>query len=71
MEKSVGAIFHPSISINNHTFRGDYDDSNQLFKAICSTMLERPTVCSVKTIIDKASYTPLEKLQQDALKRSE
>lgn len=68
LERSVGSIFHPSISINNHTFRGEYDDSNELFKAICSTMLDRPSICSVKTFIDKTSYTNRE---QQAIKESE
>ena len=43
---SVGSIFHPSISINNHTFRGEYDDSNDLFKSMCSVMYDRPDICS-------------------------
>jgi len=37
-EKKVGAIFHPSATINGKTFRGDYGDSNQMFKSICSTI---------------------------------
>ena len=37
--------FHPSISVNNHTYRGDYTDAIYLFKAICSTMLHRPDEC--------------------------
>jgi hypothetical protein len=50
LQWSVGAIFHPSISVNNHTYRGEYDDSNELFKALCSTMLDRPSICSTFSI---------------------
>lgn len=45
LERSIGTIFHPSVSINNHTFRGDYNDPNELFKAMCSTMVDRPSIC--------------------------
>lgn len=34
------------MSINNHTFRGDYSDANNMFKAICSAMVKRPKECS-------------------------
>jgi hypothetical protein len=57
LERSIGAIFHPSISINNHTFRGEYDDPNELFKAMCSTMIDRPAICQVKTIVNREEYT--------------
>ena len=52
-EKFVGSIFHPSISINNHTFRGEYEDPNDLFKVICSTLKKRPAICSTISIVDK------------------
>jgi hypothetical protein len=52
-KKSVGAIFTPSISINNHTFRGDYLDTNELFKAICSTMYNRPPICSTVNLAEE------------------
>lgn len=52
VEKSVGSIFHPSVSINNHTFRGDYHDSNDLFKSICSVMLDRPDICSTFSLVE-------------------
>jgi hypothetical protein len=46
LEKKVGAVFHPSITINGKTFRGDYKDPNQLFKAICSVMgKKKPDIC--------------------------
>jgi len=46
VSQSVGSIFHPTVSINNHTYRGEYDNSNDLFKSICSVMYERPDICS-------------------------
>lgn len=54
--KLVGSVFHPSISIQNHTYRGDYKDANNVFKAICSTMVynkERPKACSTVSISDE------------------
>ena len=41
----VGSPFHPSMSIQNHTFRGDYSNANNMFKAICSAMVKRPKEC--------------------------
>ena len=41
----VGSVYHPSVSINNRTFRGEYDDPNELFKAICSSIMDKPDVC--------------------------
>ena len=65
LERSIGAIFHPSISINNHTFRGEYDDPNELFKAICSTLVDKPSICQVKTIVNREEYTPKDILEQN------
>ena len=65
LERSIGAIFHPSISVNNHTFRGEYEDPNELFKAICSTMVDRPTICQVKTIANKEDFIPKEVLDHN------
>lgn len=48
----VGSVFHPSISVQNHTYRGNYKDANNVFKAICSTMEKRPDVCSTVSIVD-------------------
>ena len=45
-------MFHPSISVNNQTFRGDYRDPNKLFKGICSTMAERPYECKRLNFVD-------------------
>jgi len=28
VEKKVGAVFHPSVTMNGKTFRGDYSDPN-------------------------------------------
>lgn len=46
VEKKVGAIFHPSVTMNGKTFRGDYNDPNQMFKAICSFIgKNKPEIC--------------------------
>lgn len=52
-KRSIGSIFHPSITIGNTTFRGDYQDPNNLFKAICSTILKRPEKCKNLNLVDK------------------
>jgi hypothetical protein len=44
-QKKVGSVFHPSISVNEHSFRGEYENPNDLFKAICSVMKDKPPVC--------------------------
>jgi hypothetical protein len=50
-KRNIGSIFHPSITIGSTTFRGDYQDPNNLFKAICSTILKRPEKCKSLNII--------------------
>ena len=45
-ERKVGAVFHPSVTMNGKTFRGDYGDPNQMFKAICSFIgKNKPEIC--------------------------
>jgi len=44
-EQAVGNMFHPSVAINNHTFRGEYEDPNDLFKTICSVIKTKPDIC--------------------------
>lgn len=44
--------------MNNHTFRGEYDDANELFKALCSTMLDRPSICSTFSITEDEDDAP-------------
>ena len=55
LEQKIGSIFHPSISINNLTFRGDYNDPNVLFKALCSTVRNKPSKCGAVNFIEKRS----------------
>lgn len=64
-EKNVGAIFHPSATINGKTFRGDYSDSNQLFKAICSTIgKDKPEVCRQLNFKDRKSQDERDNVSQ-------
>jgi hypothetical protein len=44
---NVGFSFHPSIAVNNITFRGDVKDVDNFFKAVCSTLRPRPDECRV------------------------
>ena len=62
---AVGSIFHPSISINNHTFRGEYEDPNDLFKTICSVLKSKPAICSQVNI--QTGHLQDEKLGPDIL----
>jgi len=54
LKQKVGSVFHPSISINNLSFRGEYEDPNDLFKAICSVMKTRPAKCSAVNFLSHA-----------------
>ena len=47
----LGVLFTPSISINKHTFRGDYQDPNDLFKTICSVIKHKPEICSAVNLV--------------------
>lgn len=42
--KRLGIILHPSITINNITYRGDFNGLD-IFKAICAGFLDQPEVC--------------------------
>jgi len=42
--KTFGINMHPSISINNITYRGDFNGFD-IFKAICAGFLEQPEIC--------------------------
>ena len=44
-------MFHPSVAINNHTFRGEYEDPNDLFKTICSVIKNKPEICGAVNLI--------------------
>lgn len=50
VKQEVGNVAHPSLSINKHSIRGSYSDANQIFKAICSTIENKPGSCSRQTI---------------------
>jgi len=55
--KKVGYSFHPSISLNSITYRGDYSDPNSLFKAVCSILEDRPDSCSDNDILGSSKPT--------------
>jgi len=54
--ESVGLAFTPTISVNNQTYRGDMTNINNLFKALCSIMIDKPVQCGGVSISDK--YDP-------------
>jgi len=51
-KRVVGHTFHPSVSLNNITFKGDYKDPNVLFKKMCSLMSKRPKECKNLNMVD-------------------
>lgn len=48
--KQIGVVMHPSISINNITFRGEINGMS-VFKGICAGFLEQPDVCKGDQVI--------------------
>ena len=38
-------MLHPSITVNGEMFEGNYQDTNEIFKMICSKLQERPEEC--------------------------
>ena len=38
---------HPSITVNGEKFEGDYRNTNELFKMICSKLDNRPEACKM------------------------
>ncbi len=42
--KTFGVTMHPSISVNNMTYRGELDGFD-IFKAICAGFLDQPDIC--------------------------
>lgn len=67
LERRVGSMFHPSISVNNQTYRGDYRDPNKLFKGICSTMAARPYECKRLNFVDPDQRKEELKQEKEAL----
>ena len=48
------------IAINSHSFRGEYEDPNDLFKAICGVMKSKPDECASLNLVDhKFQDTPV------------
>ena len=42
LSEKIGHTLHPSVSVNDITYRGDYHDPNDLFKAICKSIIGKP-----------------------------
>jgi len=47
----LGVILHPSISINNITYRGDVNGYD-IFRAVCAGFLEQPRVCKGDNVFE-------------------
>jgi hypothetical protein len=47
--KKLGIILHPSITINNITYRGEID-GHDIFKAICAGFLDQPEICKGESV---------------------
>jgi hypothetical protein len=55
--KDMGVFMHPSITINNITYRGDLNGYD-IFRAVCAGFSDQPNVCKGDNIfeaIDKIS----------------
>lgn len=51
----LGVFMHPSITINNITYRGDLNGYD-IFKAVCAGFMDQPNVCkgdNIFTALDK------------------
>ena len=53
----VGNVYHPQISVENHTYRGDMSNVNNLFKELCRIVLDtdahpRPDQCHQASITE-------------------
>lgn len=44
---------HPAITINGQVFNGDYLNTNELFKLICSKLQHRPVACQSFGLADE------------------
>lgn len=51
--KEMSIELHPSITVNGEKFEGDYTNTNELFKMICSKLEDRPDLCKAMGL----SYT--------------
>jgi len=54
-QAKVGTVFHPSVTLNGRTFRGDYGDPNDLFKVICAASIAKPEACRKINLVNKMS----------------
>jgi hypothetical protein len=46
-----GVYFHPSISINNITYRGEIN-AHDIFRAVCAGFKDQPEICKGDNIFD-------------------
>lgn len=50
--QKISIHFKPSITINGEVFEGDFKNTNELFKIICSKIQDRPEACKAKGLSD-------------------
>lgn len=63
-KKEIGNVYHPSITVNGQTLRGvDNGDPNSIFKSLCSTIQNKPGVCSKTNI----KFDILDKILPDSI----
>lgn len=58
LSEKIGHTFHPSVAVNDITFRGNYHEPNDLFKSICKSIIGKPEACREQNFKFKRSQDP-------------
>jgi hypothetical protein len=64
-QAKVGTIFHPSVTLNDRTFRGDYGDPNDLFKVICAASIAKPEACRKINLVNQMSQAEVDQAPRE------
>ena len=64
LSEKIGHVLHPSVSINEHTYRGNYHDPNDLFKIICKSIIGKPESCKEQNFKYRRSQDPDDSIQE-------
>ncbi len=55
----LGVFMHPSITINNVTYRGDLNGYD-IFRAVCAGFKDQPYVCKSDNVFDSIAKIELQ-----------
>ena len=59
LAKELGITLHPAITINNHTYFGDFDGQD-IFHALCSSFVSKPSQCELLYDMKFTTFTEFE-----------